>query len=621
MKKILIISLFLLTNVCLRSQSLWDKAQSIFFIAQETKWLDEGFDTYHIVFFDNQDSLYNYTKQIIDAGRQIQNKTVNIKQVKNLEELKLQIAPQIIYISHKNLKDLDSVYNYFTSPGIMIITDRALPNNPDYCVNFLPKNSEGKLYELNTEEAYKRHLSFSENLLMIGAKEDVLRTMYRDTVMTLRNRIENLKKQVYIIQEQQRIIDLKKELLDSLQQKISNQKNEAERLKRYIANIQHNLLAKKQELALHRKLLEAEKNKLISEQNKQKELENKLKTEEEKIKAKEAHLKNINQELTKALKRIQTQADIIKLAILILFALLSVVYLYAMSRKKNKEIQEKNDEIVQINEELKQNQKIIEEKNTLLSEHIKEIQWSLQYAEKIQKALLPTDKQLSAFFKSYFLIYLPKNIVSGDFYYINQKGKYKFFGVGDCTGHGVGGALMSIMSITSLHEIIQATNVYEAGKILDALRSKIKKIFKHFGNESSTGLDMVFCIYNTETKELQYSGAYLSLFLVHNEEIVEYKATRNPIGSYPKEIDFETKGIVFHEGDKLYLSTDGFFDQLTLNNSVKKSKFTKGQFKYVLKKISKEKMELQKERLLEIYDNWKNIEEQTDDITILGVEL
>ncbi len=502
----------------------------------------------------------------------------------------------------------------------MIFTDKNSVSK-NFVVNFLPENQKNKLFEINEDEALKRGLIFSERLMLIGGDEELLRSMYQDTVIKLRNQIADLNKQVYIIEEKQRIIDLKKAMLKQLESQIESQQSEAEKLKAYISNIKLSLNVKKQELARKQALLQEQEKKLQATKEQYEKLKQDLEQKEQDLETKETKIKNINQELTQAVERIQTQADYIKLSIVILLALFFMVYLYAAGKKKKKEIEEKNKQITKINDELKIHQQIIEEKNQLLEQHIKEITWSINYAQKIQESLLPTEEQLKAFFSDYFLIFKPRDIVSGDFYYINKVYKYKIFAVGDCTGHGVAGAFLSIMSITVLHDIVARKHVNETGLVLDVLREKIKGMFKHFGTDSYQGLDIALCVYDTKENILQFSGAYNSLYIYDGKDLIEYKGTRNPVGYHPNEVDFETKLIHLKGNETFYLFTDGIHDQLRQENDDKRVKYSKAKFKKLLKAIADLPLKEQKKRIWEEHQKWAETEDQTDDITVLAVKL
>ena len=151
--------------------------------------------------------------------------------------------------------------------------------------------------------------------------------------------------------------------------------------------------------------------------------------------------------------------------------------------------------------------------------------------------------------------------MSGDFYYVNKIDKNIVIAVADCTGHGVAGGLLTMLGITYLHEVIKHEKTHNPGQILNILRKRFKRTFKTFGSISSNGLDIALCIYNKDTNVLQYSGANNPLWIVRKNNLIEYKATKNPIGYYPNELQFATHEIIPEPNDTFYLFSDGYKDQ------------------------------------------------------------
>ncbi len=185
----------------------------------------------------------------------------------------------------------------------------------------------------------------------------------------------------------------------------------------------------------------------------------------------------------------------------------------------------------------------------------KSITDSIHYARYIQQAILPSQKSIASMFEN-FVLFKPKDIVSGDFYFAQKVGKIHYFAVADCTGHGVPGAFITMLGMSIL-ENIEKTKA--PGEALDLLRKRIKQIFKD--PQYKDGMDIALCSYNSETQELSYAGAYNPLVLIRDNKLTEYRATRNPIGHYYREISFETQVIKIKKGDTIYLFTDGFTDQ------------------------------------------------------------
>ncbi|MEA2043416.1 MAG: PAS domain-containing protein, partial [Bacteroidota bacterium] len=269
-----------------------------------------------------------------------------------------------------------------------------------------------------------------------------------------------------------------------------------------------------------------------------------------------------------------------------------------------------------VTERKNQNQLIIEKNQQITIAH-KNITDSINYAKRIQNALLPTQELENELLKEHFILFLPKENVSGDFYYVYKNGDNLLFAAADCTGHGVSGGFMTMLSITFLNEIIKRDKVTTPSNILEQLRRHIKGIFSQFGTEIQNGLDIAFCSVDTKTNILQYAGAYNPLWIVRNNELLEYKATRNPIGFYPKEKEFKNHEIQLQNNDLIYVFSDGYQDQFGREG---KRKFTKKRFKNKLMEIHKLPLSEQRIILTKTLQDWKNGREQIDDIVVMGIK-
>ena len=272
------------------------------------------------------------------------------------------------------------------------------------------------------------------------------------------------------------------------------------------------------------------------------------------------------------------------------------------------ELDQRNIEINSYSNKLEKQKKEIEETHKNLTD-------SINYAETIQSALLPKKKQLSTILDDYFIIFKPKQVVSGDFYYATKVDNHIVFAVADCTGHGVPGGFLTMLGITYISEIVHKKEIKTPADTLEALRSNIKGIFAEFGSKNSNGFDIALCAIDSNTNILTFSGAFNSLYLVRNGELKEYKAVSNPIGWYPKEVDFVNEKIQLQNDDLIYLFSDGYSDQFGL----KKRKFLKKRFKMLLLEIKDMTMDEQQNVLDGIFEKWKENEDQTDDVTVMGV--
>ena len=269
------------------------------------------------------------------------------------------------------------------------------------------------------------------------------------------------------------------------------------------------------------------------------------------------------------------------------------------------------------NKELSAANKIIENKN-------KKITKSIEYAKLIQNSILPSTSHLSKFFKEEFLIYLPKDIVSGDFYWFKEIDGLIYFAVSDCTGHGVPGAFMSMIGNTLLNQIINSESDITPSKILNQLHERIKESLKqHDESSQNDGMDIGIIRFDSKKSEMVFAGAKRPLYINKKTEkgyeFIEIKGDRKSIGGIQKEAKrlFNDKIIEVNEDDIFYLSSDGFADQ----NNAEGKKFGTKKLKQLIFNVSKYSLKEQKKILLkELSMHMKN-QEQRDDITLIGFKL
>lgn len=271
-------------------------------------------------------------------------------------------------------------------------------------------------------------------------------------------------------------------------------------------------------------------------------------------------------------------------------------------RIKEEQIRSKNKKLKYLYSELQQSHK-----------HIVD---TLEYSNKLQSALLPDIKKLSDNFAEYFIYSVPKAQVGGDFHYLNNFNDKLIFGVGDCTGHGVPGAFMTVLSITNINEILSQNNNLEASELLEILRKRIKSIFTTFGTETQDGLDLAICFYDKNTKELQFSGANLPMLMVKENEVIERKGLRNPIGFYPVEKSFHNHTLNVNKGDIVYLFSDGVIDQFDKDFS----KFTKKRLVKFINENNHLNLEEQHRKFKIFFDEWKGSVNQIDDVIFIGLK-
>jgi serine phosphatase RsbU (regulator of sigma subunit) len=311
--------------------------------------------------------------------------------------------------------------------------------------------------------------------------------------------------------------------------------------------------------------------------------------------------------------------------------------------ERTKEIAEQKEEIEAQKEEIEtQLEMVINQKNTIEVQqyHILD---SIHYAKRIQTAILPPEAVLSNTLSDQFILYSPRDIVSGDFYWHAEKDNKVYIAVADCTGHGVPGAFLSILGISYLNEIVNKTNSQNTSEILGKLRESLISSLHQKGEEGEAqdGLEVALCILDLDKKTLQYSGANRPLYLVRKVnnkqektekndvkgriinsgdfQMIIYKPDNMPIGIYDDTVQSFTKNdISLLAGDSIYLFTDGYVDQM---GGPDRKTFRVKYFRELLFKIQEKSMNEQGSILAEKIKEWRRDINQTDDILVLGMKI
>ncbi len=261
---------------------------------------------------------------------------------------------------------------------------------------------------------------------------------------------------------------------------------------------------------------------------------------------------------------------------------------------------------------------ILEKNNDELSERNKYITDSINYAKRIQTAILPNSIQISHFCPQTVLLYYPKDIVSGDFYWVGGDGTNKVLAAVDCTGHGVPGAFMSLIGNTLLNEIVYTKHIIDPGVILQELdKGIITELNKGTRSDTLDGMDLGVCCINQEKNTLKYAGAYRPLFYFSEEGFGEIPGAKKSIGDNRKNLIYTTTTLALNEVLSFYIFTDGYIDQ----NNPGNDKFGTRRFKELLESIQGCNAMEQEKKLLQEFKTHRASEPQRDDVTVIGVLL
>lgn len=343
------------------------------------------------------------------------------------------------------------------------------------------------------------------------------------------------------------------------------------------------------------------------------------------IRIKEKEIFNQNELLIRNNEKLKQQKLKVRLLVIILALSFGVIAFaireYRIKKKANALLTNQKTEI--------------EKQKNLLENRTRDITDSLNYARRIQKAILRSAQQPEEFFKESFLIFLPKELVSGDFYWLKSVNEQILFAVADCTGHGAPGAFMSIIGTFGLNQIVSEMGETHPGDVLNELNELFHNSFEQReGAEIFDGMDVAFCNYNPKTRELKFAGANIYLhilrkssapapssIILHNSDehtLYQIKCDKQSIGYVLDRSPFSTHSVQLLEGDTIYIFTDGYTDQFGGPNG-KKFRYT--ELRNLLCKIANQPMSKQKDQLIESFTQWKGNNVQVDDVTFLGIKI
>lgn len=306
------------------------------------------------------------------------------------------------------------------------------------------------------------------------------------------------------------------------------------------------------------------------------------------------------------------RALIISIILLSLF-MINMIRAYKRKRKTNIQLKQQKNEIEHFSKQVELQRDLIQEA------HLETLN-SISYAKRIQMAFLPNSKVFNQLFPNSFLWFSPKDIVSGDFYWFGEKNNRKWLVAADCTGHGVPGALLSVMGTVFLNDLIINKGIDKPNKVLDNLKNLIINTLKENNNgiQPHDGMDIAILCFNSEMNKVDFAGAKNPLYLIRDNELTIYKADRMAVGFEDEEINrsFTNHSINIRNGDALYIFSDGIADQF---GGPLGKKFMYKRLKETLLAIHHKEAAKQKKELISTFNNWKNQEEQIDDIVLIGV--
>ena len=331
---------------------------------------------------------------------------------------------------------------------------------------------------------------------------------------------------------------------------------------------------------------------IMIKENSQKLIEAELKTEFEKRK-----------EILRLKSESEIQIQKLIRNVLLFIVLIALIFAVILYNQRNKIAIQKQE---------------VEEQKNIIADKSREVLDSIEYAKKIQQAILPSDKAMKSLFPKIFCLYIPKDIVAGDFYWLEKRDQYIYIASCDCTGHGVPGAMVSVVCNNALNRSLNEFHEIDTNKILDRTRSLVLENFSKSESAVLDGMDISLARIDTSSNELMWSGAYSPLWIVRNGELTIITGDKQPIGNFENYAPFTSHTIKLESNDSIYLFSDGYCDQFGGPND---KKFSKARLKPLIEECSKLTPSDQYKLLYKTHLDWRGNQTQIDDITIIGFSI
>lgn len=577
--------------------------------------------------------------------------------VKYFRKIKDVLPVNVLYVDKELNEDIKKVLSKTRGWHVLIVTD-SCKQFDDIMINLLATSGRGsRQFEINKQNINAAGLNVTQKILYDGLREEEMRVEYKESgkqIEAIRQELETLNTE---LAEQYIKLEQRRKEIDSLNHEITAQKQELGSLSEDISLQQKSLVEKTALLQEQQEGL----NKLMKETNFQ---ENQLRIQQDsirsgieilalqkdsiisqqsKISSQQSKISSQQTILGEQTVTIERQKYLIYFSLLLLVLVSAVVFFviraYRIKRNANRILRDKNAAIAKQNAEIsRQKEEILVQReqleviNKAIEKQNEDIKASIYYALTIQNALLPAHQEIIKHY-DYFAIYLPKDIVAGDFYWftkINENrnnGEYSFFAVVDCTGHGVPGGFLSMVGSRLLSTIINENHIFDPDKILDRMDKDLRTALKQDHTEIDDGMDVCLCRIEKEKgtegkvdgkSKVIFSGAKRPLYILNEKGIEMIRGDRKTIGGrFNAEQDFTKREIIMDSGDRIYLTTDGITDQ----NSPDGEKFGIDRLKETLTRTFQMPLEKQKQCLEEELIVFMKYEKQRDDITVLGVQI
>ena len=630
MKKRLILSaLFFFVIAAGFSQPKFDNKSRAVYILDISKYItwpetDDPFN-FRVGILDGDTLLFHQMKLLAQKRDTLKGKKIRVKRFEKEEDIK---NIDLIFFKKSDGFDIDKVFEMIGGKPILMITE-GYPYHMSM-INFIVLHGR-KRYEVNEAKMKAAGLNAMELFVISGVKSSAdWETLYEKSVVELAKEKRVVTSQKKQIAKQKKEIEQQLATIKKQSEKIEKQLALMRKLSKEIEQKQAELDKSYRILALQKRKMKVQQAKLDSQQlvlDKQRQQMNKqmavLQKQKADIEAGQKRIEDQRAMINQQLAKIEQQQLVLYISLIFILLLAGMGYFiyrsYKIKKQANIALEEKNRLISEQNEEIKKQRDIAREQRDLIAAQKKHITDSIVYAKRIQRAILPDIELFKSVLENFFILFKPRDIVSGDFYWENKVGDEIIIIAADCTGHGVPGAFMSMLGVTFLNDIILGDGITDPGTILDILRKKIIDSLKQrFDNPLRDGMDIAVINLNYKTGKILFAGANNPLFLVRDGELTEIRGDKMPVALHEQMLEFSSREIQLQKDDKLYIFSDGFADQF---GGPKGKKFMKKRFKETFLKICSYPMQEQREMLNKIFEEWKGEHEQLDDVLVIGIKI
>ncbi len=618
---ILFIGMALLTGKSIYSQGGFDNATRALYIFDLAKYIEYGSGfvdsaNFKIGVLVGDYNLINEMGNLARTRTRIQDKPVLVSGYRNLESL---THLQVLYVDKKAGFDLGRIKSVIKGKQTMLITEGY--EFRESMINFIVVDGKPR-FDINEEYVEQEGMSVPQSLLFtaIKTKED-WQNLFDIASKEIEVQKVTIQQQLETIEIQKVEILKQKALLDSLDKEIILKEKTLTEKQKILATQLARINKQQGEISLQKQTILVQQNEVLVQKDTLARQKGKIDIQLGKINEQLQRISEQDKKIKMQLEAIGKQRLILYF---VLFALLIVSILgyyiykgYKIKKEANIRLEEKNRTISLQKDEIEKQRDVASSQRDQIAYQKRHIEDSIIYAKRIQTALIPSLELFSDKLE-HFVLYKPLAIVSGDFYWVSDHGNIQVIIAADCTGHGVPGAFMSMLGVTMLNELVNGKQIIMPDQILENLRQGVIRSLKQVPEEDSIkdGMDMAVCVVDFEKDILWYAGANCPLYLIRGNELIHYRADKMPASIHYRMDPFKLHKIDIKKGDAFYIFSDGFADQFGGPNQ---KKFMTNQLRETLVAIAGEPMLKQGEKLTGIFEGWRGVNPQVDDVMLIGV--